>query len=267
MWLFVCFVFSFCLTSSSPWNLRTHFWESLDTSASSRSRLSTHSTVTSEIPTARTWKPMDSAFTAQLSTRTSISGSQLSTPEFPRAISQLITLFFSYTEVQCMKSSFCFNFVSQDQSITFLPKWNIHTLTCQTILKSHTYTHTPLHPVLPLPPKVLGPVTCQGPACFCRHTEGSPPYSSAHPSAPRKIPTSALLPPAPSLSLNSEAFLVLFSHLAFKEVKKRIRVLNLCRVSIPFFSHNPISHFFYLSECLNNVYLFEILSRSLHFFR
>lgn len=57
---------------------------------------------------------MDLAFTAQLSSRTSISGSQLSAPEFPSAISQFITLFFSYTEVQCVKSSFCFNFVSQD---------------------------------------------------------------------------------------------------------------------------------------------------------
>lgn len=71
-------------------------------------------TVTSEILTTGIWKPMDLAFTAQLSSRTSISGSQLSAPEFPSAISQFITLFFSYTEVQCVKSSFCFNFVSQD---------------------------------------------------------------------------------------------------------------------------------------------------------
>ena len=62
-------------------------------------------TVTSEIPTTGIWKPMDLAFTAQLSSRTSISGSQLSAPEFPSAISQFITLFFSYTEVQCVKST------------------------------------------------------------------------------------------------------------------------------------------------------------------
>ena len=157
MCLFVCLVFSFCLTSSSPWNLRTHFWESLDTSASSRARLSTHFTVTSEIPTTRTWKRMDSAFTAQLSSRTSISGSQLSTLEFPRAISQLITLFFSYTEVQCMKSSFCFNFVSQDliNYISAKVKYTHFNMSINT-KEPHIHTH-PSAPRLALASQGPGP--------------------------------------------------------------------------------------------------------------
>lgn len=151
---------------------------------------------------------MDLAFTAQLSSRTSISGSQLSAPEFPSAISQFITLFFSYTEVQCVKSSFCFNFVSQDLINHIFAKVKYtHFNMSNNTKEPHIHTHTPLHLVLPLPPQVLGPFTCQGPACFsgcplCRHTEGFPSHSSVHPSAPRKISVSPLLPPPPSLSLN-----------------------------------------------------------------
>lgn len=88
---------------------------------------------------------MDLAFTAQLSSRTSISGSQLSTPEFPSANSQFITLFFSYTEVQCMKSSFCFNFVSQ-YLINYIfakVKYTYFNMSNST-KEPHTHTHTPL---------------------------------------------------------------------------------------------------------------------------
>ena len=156
---------------------------------------------------------MDLAFMAQLSSRTSISGSQLSIPEFPSAISQFITLFFSYTEVQCMKSSFCFNFVSQYLINYIFAKvkyiyFNMSNSTKEPHTHTHTHTHTsPLHLVLPFSPKVLGPVTCQGPVCFsgcplCKHTEGFPSHSSVYPSAPRKITRSPLLPPLPSLSLN-----------------------------------------------------------------
>lgn len=88
---------------------------------------------------------MDLAFTAQLSSRTSISGSQLSTPEFPSAISQFITLFFSYTEVQCMKSSFCFNFVSQ-YLINYIFAKVKYTYSNMSNSTKEPHTHTHIHP-------------------------------------------------------------------------------------------------------------------------
>ena len=89
---------------------------------------------------------MDLAFMAQLSSRTSISGSQLSIPEFPSAISQFITLFFSYTEVQCMKSSFCFNFVSQYLiNYIFAKVKYIYFNMSNSTKEPHTHTHTHTH--------------------------------------------------------------------------------------------------------------------------
>ena len=135
---------------------------------------------------------MDLAFTAQLSSRTSISGSQLSAPEFPSAISQFITLFFSYTEVQCVKSSFCFNFVSQDLINHIFAKVKYtHFNMSNNTKEPHIHTH----------PSALG-LALASPGPLCRHTEGFPSQSSVHPSAPRKISVSPLLPPPPSLSLN-----------------------------------------------------------------